>query len=260
MDEMGETGTGIETEEDLIPGMPLTTKWGEPELDPGCALKADLGPVDEIKKESPWFWNMRSLIGERPNLRPSGIGNTSTMDTTVLNFDLSSSSPPWESFDPALGLDNSDEDGNQDGRAVSSCGGKENAISLIDSASEAGDLDAKQRKLPGGKRSRSPSPFATSHPHKKKTGPRPSISDPAPAKSSKGKDSKPATAKDKFNVAVLAEETTVQEGLKLRRERETARKEIALAKIKSESEAKAQKRRAKEREREMKWPEDGARA
>ncbi|KAJ7734412.1 hypothetical protein B0H16DRAFT_1577766 [Mycena metata] len=40
---------------------------------------------DEIKLDSPWFWEMRSLIGERPNLRPVGIGNNnSTMDVSLL--------------------------------------------------------------------------------------------------------------------------------------------------------------------------------
>ncbi|KAJ6525788.1 hypothetical protein DFH09DRAFT_1328809 [Mycena vulgaris] len=64
---MGQTGAGLESAEDILPGTVLMTKW------------------DEIQEESPWFWRVRSLIGERPNLMPVGIGNNSSdMDVSIL--------------------------------------------------------------------------------------------------------------------------------------------------------------------------------
>ena len=41
--------------------------------------------AEEIKAECPWFFTMRDLIAERPNIIPTGIGNsTSLMDPSVL--------------------------------------------------------------------------------------------------------------------------------------------------------------------------------
>jgi hypothetical protein len=41
--------------------------------------------TEEIKAECPWFFTMRDLIAERPNIIPTGIGNSvSLMDSSVL--------------------------------------------------------------------------------------------------------------------------------------------------------------------------------
>jgi hypothetical protein len=41
--------------------------------------------IEEIKTDCPWFFTMRDLIAERPNIIPTGIGNsTSVMDSSVL--------------------------------------------------------------------------------------------------------------------------------------------------------------------------------
>ncbi|KAJ6621016.1 hypothetical protein B0H10DRAFT_1945654 [Mycena sp. CBHHK59/15] len=65
--EMGQTGAGIECVEDFQPGTELTNKWFL------------------FKDTSPWFFHMRALIGEHPNLRPVGIGNNNSLvDTSLL--------------------------------------------------------------------------------------------------------------------------------------------------------------------------------
>ncbi len=46
--------------------------------------------VAEIISECPWFLEMRDLIAERPNIVPTGIGNSATIesiDLTVLQED-----------------------------------------------------------------------------------------------------------------------------------------------------------------------------
>ncbi|KAJ6527138.1 hypothetical protein B0H19DRAFT_1335159 [Mycena capillaripes] len=57
---MGQTGAGLENEEEIEPGSGLATKW------------------DVIKADSPWFFNMRDLIAARPNLQPVGLGNNNS--------------------------------------------------------------------------------------------------------------------------------------------------------------------------------------
>ncbi|KAF8056604.1 hypothetical protein FPV67DRAFT_1714403 [Lyophyllum atratum] len=62
MAEMGETGAGIvrESDIDMTQDNKLTNKW-----------KA-------IKEICPWFFDMKDLIAERPNLVPTGIGHSGT--------------------------------------------------------------------------------------------------------------------------------------------------------------------------------------
>ncbi|GLB34546.1 hypothetical protein LshimejAT787_0201110 [Lyophyllum shimeji] len=62
MEEMGETGAGVarECDIDMTADNKFTNRW------------------IEIKKVCPWFFEMRDLIGERPNLIRTGIGNSGT--------------------------------------------------------------------------------------------------------------------------------------------------------------------------------------
>ncbi|KAJ7775303.1 hypothetical protein B0H16DRAFT_1756520 [Mycena metata] len=60
--EMGQTGAGIQhaSEIDMSKANTFTTKWAE--ISAGC----------------PWYFEMRNLIGQRPNLVPTGVGNSSS--------------------------------------------------------------------------------------------------------------------------------------------------------------------------------------
>ncbi|KAF8190955.1 hypothetical protein K438DRAFT_1970707 [Mycena galopus ATCC 62051] len=84
---MGETGAGIETEDDVQPGTALRTKW------------------DLIKDDSPWFFHIRTLIASRPNLQPVGLGNNdSEIDNSILfpTTDTETSSAPDDTRDPTV--------------------------------------------------------------------------------------------------------------------------------------------------------------
>ncbi|KAJ7790658.1 hypothetical protein B0H14DRAFT_3568945 [Mycena olivaceomarginata] len=60
--EMGETGAGIDNaaQIDMTVSNAFTNKWAE------------------ICEECPWFFDMRNLIAQRPNLVPTGVGNSTT--------------------------------------------------------------------------------------------------------------------------------------------------------------------------------------
>ncbi|KAL0057732.1 hypothetical protein AAF712_015616 [Marasmius tenuissimus] len=67
-EEMGATGAGIRSADEINKNIPSAitdawTKWSE---------------------TAPWFFDMRDLIGEQPNLVPTGLGN----NNTVINFDV----------------------------------------------------------------------------------------------------------------------------------------------------------------------------
>ncbi|KAJ7182521.1 hypothetical protein C8R43DRAFT_1144593 [Mycena crocata] len=202
---MGETGAGVESEEDLLPGTALTTKW------------------DGFKEEAPWFWHMRSLIGERPNLRPVGIGNNSS------------------DVDTSFFLPGTDDDG---GTGPSSPDGAEDFPEHI--ADVNLDLyNPVDNKMKTPKRKTSPS--ASAQPAAKKTKPAPATPAPAPAasKACPVKLAKPSTTKDKFNAAIAAEEETAQKALDLRKEKTKSRKDVVIAKIEALAKVKLEKTRMK---------------
>ncbi|KAJ7460255.1 hypothetical protein FB451DRAFT_1270780 [Mycena latifolia] len=218
---MGQTGAGVESVKDILPGTVLMTKW------------------DEIKLDSPWFWEMRSLIGERPNLRPVGIGNNSDeMDTSLLlsqnnDNDHRSSSP--DDFPDQLAGTGTDTDFVHD-------------VDEEDS-DDSDDSDSGERV----KRKRAPTPDpASAKPTAKKTKPQPAISAPAAAatvKPNPAKLAKPTTAKDRLTAAVLAEEETAQALLRLKKDKNSAKKAIELAKIEALAKIKVEKAKAKGQER-----------
>ncbi|KAH6887386.1 hypothetical protein BKA70DRAFT_1122229, partial [Coprinopsis sp. MPI-PUGE-AT-0042] len=113
-DEMGKTGEGLRSGEEIDKerNISLFNKW------------------EKIKKDCPWFFEMRDLVGERPNRNPVGIGNsTSEIDVEALEGgeeggeegdgpgdseddedaipqnDADTSSEPGTNFDPLAPLD-----------------------------------------------------------------------------------------------------------------------------------------------------------
>lgn len=85
--EMGQTGQGIvkESDIDMTQDNEFTNKWGEPRT--SCLLLLTYLSLAIIRKACPWFFDMRDLIGERPNLIPPGTGNS----RTVIDFDVNDS-------------------------------------------------------------------------------------------------------------------------------------------------------------------------
>ncbi|KAJ7722964.1 hypothetical protein B0H16DRAFT_1895976 [Mycena metata] len=209
IEEMGQTGAGVENEEDIMPGTALTTKW------------------DLIKKDSPWFFHMRSLVGERPNLVHAGLGNNdSEVDMGIL---LSSRDHDLDDSSSLAADDAADLRTRSPSAAVS---GVDPDGSDSDFAPAPTLASVKQKEKVAGKR-KQPSGVESSgsldiKPALKKTKPMTGISQPAAKKVST---TKPATIKDKFVATALAEEETAQQLLKLKQSKHEARKEVQLEKL-----------------------------
>ncbi|KAJ7810346.1 hypothetical protein B0H14DRAFT_2863963, partial [Mycena olivaceomarginata] len=154
---MGQTGEGIEKEEDIHPGTAFTTKW------------------DKIKKEFPWFFHVRSLIGERPNLMPTGLGNNESEVDLSLLLTSDRDGDDTSSFAPD---DTTEGPGSPTGSTA--------PVVVVD-VDDDSDSDLPPPALlaaPSTIRKRKPSESGvdTVKPEKKKTKPSPGVSQPAPTK------------------------------------------------------------------------------
>jgi hypothetical protein len=198
-----------------------------------------------IKIKSPWFFNMRTLIAARPNLRPVGLGNNETeIDTTILlhsyDADDTSSSDGNDADDTSTAPDDT-KDGTRSVEANSDSDDELPAVGAIVAGALKRPRDVKSEDDPKEK----PRPV-------KKTRPQMATSAPAAAASMK----KPTNTKDKFAATVLAEEETAQCLLELKRQKVKGQTEVQLAKIRAEADLKIAKQNGdtdrKRRRRESK--------
>ncbi|KAJ7437480.1 hypothetical protein B0H11DRAFT_2255356 [Mycena galericulata] len=226
---MGETGAGMTTEDDILPGTELTTKW------------------DLIEDDSPWFFNVRTLIASRPNLQPVGLGNADTdIDTSILLRTQDDDTSSIFDDTPDLPDQLSSE-------------GPDPELSDVPIASEApldisSDSDDDIPDVPTLAGIKRPAPAAApsveTKRRKKKTKPAPATSIPAAAAAVVPPKNK--SAKDRFSATIVAEEETHQRELVLKKERNDARKEVALKKIEMEGEVRLAKARSRQVEKERK--------
>ncbi|KAF8993383.1 hypothetical protein BDQ17DRAFT_1331755 [Cyathus striatus] len=84
--DMGQTGTGLDSADQIAEGTPLHTKW------------------EQIKHTTPWFFEMKSLILECPNCTPIGLGHSGTLLDLSLLADSASSEAEginnvWDNLD-----------------------------------------------------------------------------------------------------------------------------------------------------------------
>ncbi|KAJ7467383.1 hypothetical protein B0H11DRAFT_2239373 [Mycena galericulata] len=209
---MGDTGAGMTTEDDILPGTELTTKW------------------DLIKDDSPWFFNVRTLIASRPNLQPVGLGNADTdIDTSILlrTQDDDTSSIFDDTPDLPDQLSSEGPDPELSDVPVAS-------EAPLDISSDSDDDIPDVLTLTGIKR---PAPAAASSVETK----------PAAVVPPKNK-----SAKDRFSATIVAEEETHQRVLVLKKERNDAWKEVTLKKIEMEGEVRLAKARSRQVEKERK--------
>ena len=90
---MGETGQGCMSEEDIEEknNPNLMRTWGECLMIFGIVAEL-ICLLAEVKKRCPWYFTLKGLISERPNLVPVGLGNNATeYDTSVLAGDQGTS-------------------------------------------------------------------------------------------------------------------------------------------------------------------------
>ncbi|PPR03352.1 hypothetical protein CVT24_012570 [Panaeolus cyanescens] len=114
---MGKTGEGVLAEEDIDMSVSnaLTNAWSA------------------VKKDCPWYFDMRDLIAERPNAKPTGIGNSqigkctgwanpqTDVDLSILNSGPEDLTEP-ETVDTAI-MEETDGDDDGDGEDVGDVGG-----------------------------------------------------------------------------------------------------------------------------------------
>ncbi|KAJ6602719.1 hypothetical protein DFH09DRAFT_1270577 [Mycena vulgaris] len=152
--EMGETGAGITSADQVIPGTIFATKW------------------DLMINESPWYLRMRTLIAARPNITPVGLGNNDTgFDTSLL-------------IPSGLSHDNDDTSSGREDTGDLPDRLSEPEVVVLDDTSESDDdilagptlATAGKRKRGEDKPSRGTIP---GKPAEKKTKPQPAISVPA---------------------------------------------------------------------------------
>ncbi|KAF8152752.1 hypothetical protein K438DRAFT_1987764 [Mycena galopus ATCC 62051] len=233
---MGQTGAGLESAEDIEPGSGIATKW------------------DLIQADSPWFFNMRNLIAARPNLQPVGLGNNdSPFDIDLLlrthDGDDASSATADDTADlpsrlsDAVEISDDSDDDDKDLVAVTKKPKADDLEPKEDSADDkellvgptlAGSIKRKRKTVDLKPKDEKPA---------KKTKPQPATSLPATPALAVAK--KPTNAKDRFSATILAEEETAQLALGLKREKNTAQKEVALAKIRADTEIRLAKAKAK---------------
>jgi hypothetical protein len=190
-----------------------------------------------IKEGSPWFFEVRELISERPNLVPVGIGNNnSTIDMA-----------------PYIAIDDDDiEDLGVDLELDELGSGLATPKSVEGSGDDSGDNDEVVEGKPSISNKRK-LPDANSASGNKKTKPMPGTSTPvASGKSEKVK----KTAFDKFNEAAKAEEVTAQRALELKKARVQSTSNAKLAKIEAQKAVTMKRDELKMKAREMKMRMD----
>ncbi|KAJ6545773.1 hypothetical protein B0H19DRAFT_1267136 [Mycena capillaripes] len=234
---MGQTGAGLESAEDIEPGSGIATKW------------------DLIQADSPWFFNMRDLIAARPNLQPVGLGNNdSPFDIDLLlrthDGDDASSAAADDTADlpsqlsDAVEISDDSDDDDKDLVAVTKKRKADSDFDPKDDSDDDKDLLAGPTLAGSVKRKRKTvDTKPKDEKPAKKTKPQPATSLPATPALAVAK--KPMNAKDRFSATILAEEETAQLALGLKREKNTAQKEVALAKIHADTEIRLAKAKAR---------------
>jgi hypothetical protein len=124
-------------------------------------------PLVEIKETCPWFFEMRELIGERPNLNPTGLGNSTT------EIDLPAVGTEEGSNPDIIAWSDSDVDPNQTKAPekrkaeTSSCDVSDDSCLIKDE--ETTETDRKRGQVAPRFSSSRPGPATKKLPTKKKT-------------------------------------------------------------------------------------------
>jgi hypothetical protein len=233
MEEMGQTGAGIQREGDINMDDPnsFTTKWGTYII----SLHPDVPPLTpisysaQIKEAWPWFFEHRELIGERPNSIPTGIGNSgSAVDLTV------------------LGQSDEDDEADEEGDDEEGGGGSEDGFDADHLSAHQEDVDGEDEEeldevdVPeadvskGKRKAMTPS----SKPRKKTSA---QANSSTPVVLSKAKPSKPKTVMERFAEVAESEEVTAQK----RADVEQVKSRTELARVKAKGHVALEKEKRK---------------
>lgn len=200
----------------------------------------------EIKSCSPWFFNLRALINERPSIVHTGLGNNdSTIDASLLIpgavGEKESSPPGWETYNDDEEVE---EEGDSDALDVKKDSGDMNADAtgglgrqsildddIVDSEEDMEDI---KPVVPAKRKA----PAATV----KKTTARPGISVPAAERHVSKKSKTPA---DRFADVSKEVAKTSQSKIELKKVRSQGAIEVKIATVKAQAEVKIEKNRMK---------------
>jgi hypothetical protein len=210
--DMGETGAGITSEDQIDMEKPnaFTNKWGTHNTTQLASLSLIL-PIEQIREQFPWYFEMKDLVSERPNVKPVGIGNSgSEID---MGGYLGKSDD--EETPHSCPLSEDENEGERDQEC--------NDVELKDEDDDS--LVSTKRK------------FVLT----KKTAARSGSSTPA----IKHKPKKARTVVEKFSDVAKAQEETVQKSLDMKMKRIEANKETNIARIKAREQIRVEKERVR---------------
>jgi hypothetical protein len=180
----------------------------------GSRLKLIWKFAENVKKVSPWFFNLRDLVSNRPNLVPHGLGNNdSQIDSSIL---LASSE-----VDSEVGLDSGWAASDLGGMgsptpATDDTDGDDGSDDEADSFADAAPKSRKCKQTPEDNTKDEKGKSVQVKPAvklEKKTGPRAGTSNVAQPAAKKAK----MTIMDKFSAVSVAEEETIQQQLELKK-------------------------------------------
>ncbi|KAF9562394.1 hypothetical protein CPC08DRAFT_761522 [Agrocybe pediades] len=216
---LGSTGEGIQCEADIDTSQnnQFVNKW------------------QEVKADCLWFFDMRALIAERPNVVHTGIGNSeSVIDMSVFeNVELSA----VEDHDDGHGYTATSEgDFNHTENASSE---PDHYMELNSEPSKTAKIEESESIIPAKRKTAEPSDSESTGTGK--TPARAGTSKPAVIKPNAAKKSKLAD----FAAAAQAEEITRQKELELRKVKVEAATKIELERIAARREDKREKREMK---------------
>ena len=225
---MGQTGMGIMKEDDLDMSLEnhITNCWSEY----GFPLLIQLQTHAEkklparIREKHPWFWTLKEIISERPNLVPTGIGNNDTgYDLDILLHGDSSETGGYleessgMSDGIGMGLEVEDEDAE---------GENEDEVNEGDTAPKGNKRKHQDADVDGKKSAK-----RVVVDEKKPTAPRAGKSTPAEPSSKKAK-----TGIERFADIAAREEETTQKALEVKRTKVQGKTDRAVAKVKAQAE------------------------
>ncbi|KAM6490448.1 hypothetical protein JOM56_014121 [Amanita muscaria] len=198
VEQMGTTGAGIEKAADIEGETALSKTW------------------EAVQQVSPWFFEMRDLIGQRPNLVPTGLGNSHTLiDSSLLlggtNDFIGESPMENDAKVDTIGVPSIAVTGSEHGSSSS------DDASLPETPSQL--RVTTKRKQPGR---------VDEQGVKREAGP--SAPDSHAKKKVKG------SVADKFTAAAVAEEGTAQRQLELKMVKAKAVRDVKVQKLKSQAE------------------------
>ncbi|KAF8073402.1 hypothetical protein FPV67DRAFT_1666168 [Lyophyllum atratum] len=213
--EMGETGAGItqEDEIDMSLNNEFTNKWGL------------------IRNSFPWYFTMKELISERPNIVPVGLGNATTgFDTDILLPSVDSDDRGTSEFTAYSTEPN----------ASATTGDSDEDPALEPAATTtAADPDEDLASTPALTTTR---PVKSEHKPEKRTAARPSTSAPAsippPSK-------KPKTTHEKFSEMAAKEEETTQKLIDLKVQKLQNSNAVEIATINAKTQIRLQREKLK---------------